>query len=110
MSQPQPVVLRDTVFDPWLDNDAEHTHALTVSAVRALFSVANRPEVVSLAGGMPNIADLPRAAIGEAVVAPGMTETSLVPLDLEASGMDFGDPCSRPVLHAKACLAGEGPG
>jgi DNA-binding transcriptional MocR family regulator len=30
-----------------------------------LFSVANRPEVVSLAGGMPNIADLPRQAIAE---------------------------------------------
>lgn len=36
---------------------------MTVSAVRALFSVANRPEVVSLAGGMPNIADLPRQHI-----------------------------------------------
>ena len=37
---------------------------MTVSAVRALFSVANRPEVVSLAGGMPNIADLPLADLG----------------------------------------------
>ena len=37
---------------------------MTVSAVRALFSVANRPEVVSLAGGMPNIADLPLANLG----------------------------------------------
>lgn len=38
---------------------------MTVSAVRALFSVANRPEVVSLAGGMPNIADLPLANLGD---------------------------------------------
>lgn len=38
---------------------------MTVSAVRALFSVANRPEVISLAGGMPNIADLPRIEIGQ---------------------------------------------
>lgn len=38
---------------------------MTVSAVRALFSVANRPEVVSLAGGMPNIADLPLAELGQ---------------------------------------------
>ena len=38
-----------------------------MSAVRALFSVANRPEVVSLAGGMPNIADLPREELGEVV-------------------------------------------
>lgn len=35
--------------------------------MRALFAVANRPEVVSLAGGMPNIADLPREALGRAV-------------------------------------------
>lgn len=67
MSLPEPVQRRDTVFDPWIDTYAERTHGLTVSAVRALFSVANRPEVVSLAGGMPNIADLPREAIGEAI-------------------------------------------
>lgn len=69
MSLPQPVTRRDTVLDPWIDTYAERTHGLTVSAVRALFSVANRPEVVSLAGGMPNIADLPREAIGEAIAA-----------------------------------------
>jgi DNA-binding transcriptional MocR family regulator len=67
VSLPEPVQRRDTVFDPWIDTYAERTHGLTVSAVRALFSVANRPEVVSLAGGMPNIADLPREAIGEAI-------------------------------------------
>lgn len=58
---------RDTRLDPYIDSYAERTLGLTVSAVRALFSVANRPEVVSLAGGMPNIADLPRDALGAAV-------------------------------------------
>ena len=67
MSLPEPVQRRDTVLDPWIDTYAERTHGLTVSAVRALFAVANRPEVVSLAGGMPNIADLPREALGEAM-------------------------------------------
>ncbi|MFT4296444.1 MAG: PLP-dependent aminotransferase family protein [Micropruina sp.] len=67
MSLPEPIHRRDTVLDPWIDTYAERTHGLTVSAVRALFSVANRPEVVSLAGGMPNIADLPREALGEAM-------------------------------------------
>ncbi len=67
MSLPEPIQRRDTVLDPWIDTYAERTHGLTVSAVRALFAVANRPEVVSLAGGMPNIADLPREAIGEAI-------------------------------------------
>ena len=32
---------------------------MRASAIRALFAVASRPEVVSLAGGMPNIASLP---------------------------------------------------
>ncbi|PKQ24967.1 MAG: GntR family transcriptional regulator [Actinobacteria bacterium HGW-Actinobacteria-5] len=66
MSLPEPS-RRDTRLDPYIDAYAERTHGLTVSAVRALFAVANRPEVVSLAGGMPNIADLPREALGRAV-------------------------------------------
>ena len=32
---------------------------MTASEIRALFAVASRPEVVSLAGGMPNISGLP---------------------------------------------------
>ncbi|NLT30615.1 MAG: PLP-dependent aminotransferase family protein, partial [Propionibacterium sp.] len=43
---------------------AARTHGMHASAVRALFAVANRPEVVSLAGGMPNITDLPLAEVG----------------------------------------------
>ena len=55
---------RDTRLDPYIDQYADRTGSMTVSAVRALFAVANRPEVVSLAGGMPNIADLPLADLG----------------------------------------------
>jgi DNA-binding transcriptional MocR family regulator len=66
VSLPEPS-RRDTRLDPYIDAYAQRTHGLTVSAVRALFAVANRPEVVSLAGGMPNIADLPREALGRAV-------------------------------------------
>ena len=40
-------------LDPWVDAYAARTHGLAVSEIRALFSVASRPEVVSLAGGMP---------------------------------------------------------
>lgn len=57
---------RDTRLDPYIDQYAERTGSMTVSAVRALFAVANRPEVVSLAGGMPNITDLPLANLGDA--------------------------------------------
>ncbi len=66
VSLPEPS-RRDTRLDTYVDAYAERTHGLTVSAVRALFAVANRPEVVSLAGGMPNIADLPRDALAKAV-------------------------------------------
>lgn len=66
MSLPEPS-RRDTRLDQYIDAYAQRTHGLQVSAVRALFAVANRPEVVSLAGGMPNIADLPREALGAAM-------------------------------------------
>lgn len=54
----------DTRLDHYVDSYAQRTHKMTASAVRSLFSVANRPEVVSLAGGMPNIADLPLGKVG----------------------------------------------
>lgn len=58
---------RYTSHDPYLASYSERTGGMTASAVRALFAVANRPEIVSLAGGMPNIADLPLDAVGETV-------------------------------------------
>lgn len=53
----------DTRFDRFVDSYSERTNGMRVSAVRALFAVANRPEIVSLAGGMPNIQDLPLDSI-----------------------------------------------
>jgi 2-aminoadipate transaminase len=55
---------RDTRLDHYVDRYAARTNGMTASAIRALFAVANRPEVVSLAGGMPNIADLPLDVVG----------------------------------------------
>jgi 2-aminoadipate transaminase len=46
-------------LDPWYDNYAERSAGLSASEVRALFAVASRPEVVSLAGGMPFVSALP---------------------------------------------------
>ena len=46
-------------LDPWFDQYAERAQNLRASEIRALFSVVSRPEVVSLAGGMPNLKDLP---------------------------------------------------
>lgn len=51
---------RGTTLDPWLDHYAQRASGLSASEVRALFAVASRPEVVSLAGGMPFVSALPQ--------------------------------------------------
>ena len=53
-------------IDHWLDSYAARAETLTVSEVRALFAVVSRPEVVSLAGGMPYVAALPRDLLSDA--------------------------------------------
>src|ERR1041384_6217449 len=58
-------------LDPYVDRYAARTKGMTASEIRALFSVASRPEVVSLAGGMPNIAGLPLDVVGRAGARPG---------------------------------------
>lgn len=58
---------QDTRLDNYVDRYADRTHSMRASAVRALFAVANRPEVVSLAGGMPNISDLPLNVVAQSL-------------------------------------------
>lgn len=53
-------------LDPWYDQYAARTAGLSASEVRALFAVASRPEVVSLAGGMPFVSALPQELIKRA--------------------------------------------
>ena len=68
---------------------------MTASAIRALFAVANRPEVVSLAGGMPNITDLPLDAVGatinELVVSGGR------------QAMQYGSGQGEPAMREAIC-------
>lgn len=86
---------RDTRLDAYLDRYAARTHGMTASAIRALFSLANRPEVVSLAGGMPNIADLPLDVVGaslaELVVHHGTV------------AMQYGSGQGEPMLREQMC-------
>lgn len=56
-----------TRLDPWIGSYADRTHGMRASEIRALFAVASRPEVVSLAGGMPNLASLPMDDIARSV-------------------------------------------
>ena len=52
-------------LDAFTDRYAQRTHGMTASEIRALFAVASRPEVVSLAGGMPNLSALPLDVVGK---------------------------------------------
>jgi 2-aminoadipate transaminase len=54
-----------TTQDDYTDRYARRVRGMTTSEIRALFAVASRPEVVSLAGGSPYIAALPLDAVGE---------------------------------------------
>jgi len=50
-------------IDRFVDSYARRAAGMTASEVRALFAVAARPEVVSLAGGMPFVQALPSSEI-----------------------------------------------
>jgi len=78
-------------LDPHLARYAARTHGMTASEIRALFSVASRPEVVSLAGGMPNIAALPMDVVA-ASVAEMLSKRGHVALQY---GSGQGDPILR---------------
>ncbi|ASW57303.1 PLP-dependent aminotransferase family protein [Plantactinospora sp. KBS50] len=54
-----------TTLDDYTDRYAQRVRGMTASEIRALFAVASRPEVVSLAGGAPYISALPLDAVGE---------------------------------------------
>jgi 2-aminoadipate transaminase len=58
---------RGSRLDPWMKSYAQRTAGMTTSEIRALFAVASRPEVVSLAGGMPCLTALPMDAVADTV-------------------------------------------
>ena len=62
----QPASQRQRV-DPYAGQYAERAAGMVASEIRALFAVAARPEIVSLAGGSPYVAALPLEAVGDMV-------------------------------------------
>jgi 2-aminoadipate transaminase len=56
-----------TRLDRWVHAYAARTRGMTASEIRALFAVASRPEVVSLAGGMPYLSALPLDVVGDSL-------------------------------------------
>src|SRR4029078_11303837 len=75
---------------------------MTASEIRALFPVASRPEVVSLAGGMPYLAALPMETVA-AAVAQMLATQGLTALQ---DGSAQGDPVLREQILEVMALEG----
>ena len=84
-----------SVLDPYVDRYAARTAGMTASEIRALFAVASRPEVVSLAGGMPNISGLPLDVVGGAIADLVATQGPVA--------MQYGSGQGVPELREQIC-------
>jgi DNA-binding transcriptional MocR family regulator len=82
-------------LDSYVDRYAARTRGMTASEIRALFAVASRPEVVSLAGGMPNLGALPLDSI--ASVAEELVR------DLGTVAMQYGQAQGDETLRDQIC-------
>ncbi|MFI6739507.1 PLP-dependent aminotransferase family protein [Nonomuraea sp. NPDC050451] len=78
-------------IDAYVDRYAARATGMVASEIRALFAVASRPEVVSLAGGMPYVTALPLDMVGE-LVSDLVTKRGPVALQY---GSGQGDPHLR---------------
>lgn len=82
-------------LDRHLSRYAQRTAGMTASEIRALFAVASRPEVVSLAGGMPHLAALPMQTlatqVADLVDADGLT------------ALQYGSAQGTPQLREQIC-------
>ena len=92
--------------DPHRDRYAARTTGMQASEIRALFAVASRPEVVSLAGGMPNLAALPLESLA-AEVADLVATDGQVALQY---GSAQGVPALREQIVEVMALEGIAPG
>ena len=82
-------------LDAFTDRYAQRTHGMTASEIRALFAVASRPEVVSLAGGMPNLSALPLDVVGKLMTELVQTRG--------AQALQYGSGQGDPVLRELIC-------
>ena len=93
---------RGSRLDPWTKSYAQRTAGMTTSEIRALFAVASRPEVVSLAGGMPYLSALPMDTVA-ATVAQMLATQGLTALQY---GSGQGDPTLREQILEVMALEG----
>jgi 2-aminoadipate transaminase len=88
--------MAEFTVDPYVDLYARRTSGMSASEVRALFAVASRPEVVSLAGGMPFVQALPIEHVLE-VVESVLSERPEVALQ-------YGDGQGPPTLRERLAM------
>ncbi len=81
--------------DRWYGHYAERARGMVASEVRALFAVASRPEIVSLAGGMPFVSALPMDDIG-ALMADVIARRG-------AEALQYGSAQGDPGLREQIC-------
>ena len=74
---------------------AHRAELMQESEIRALFAVASRPEIVSLAGGMPNLSALPMEMMAD-VVAKLIKENG-------AEALQYGSGQGHPKLREQIC-------
>jgi 2-aminoadipate transaminase len=82
-------------LDAFTGRYAQRTAGMTASEIRALFAVASRPEVVSLAGGMPYTTALPLDAVGKLLSDLLATKG--------AAALQYGSGQGDPVLREHIC-------
>ncbi len=89
-------------LDAFTGRYAGRTAGMTVSEIRALFAVASRPEVVSLAGGMPYTSAMPlddiAKLVGDLLATRGATALQY--------GSGQGDPVLRELICEVMALEG----
>ena len=74
--------MTEVQLDPYQSRYARRAHGMTTSEIRALFAVATRPEIVSLAGGMPYTSALDTDAVS--------TVTEMVIREVGATALQYG--------------------
>lgn len=82
-------------IDAYVDRYAARAAGMVASEIRALFAVASRPEVVSLAGGMPYVNALPLDLVSELVADLVSTRGSVA--------LQYGSGQGDPALREQIC-------
>lgn len=80
------------VFDRWSDRYASRIAGVRSSAVRDLFAAASRPDMISFAGGMPAVAEVPLSLVA------GAAHDAVMEQGIQA--LQYGSSEGRPEIRA----------